>query len=163
MANADMFLKIDGIEGESLDADHKKEIEILSWSWGETNTGSFGHGTGGGAGKVNMQDFHFVMTMNKATPVLMKFCANGKHIPKVVLTCRRAGEKALPYLTITFQECLISSYQTGASGGMSGLPTDQISFNYTKIETKYQPQSATGSKEGGEILFMHDVKTNTTS
>jgi len=30
----DMFLKIDGVEGESRDETHQKEIDILSWSWG---------------------------------------------------------------------------------------------------------------------------------
>ncbi|MGB7991069.1 MAG: type VI secretion system tube protein Hcp, partial [Candidatus Methylophosphatis roskildensis] len=30
----DFFLKIDGIEGESADSKHKKEIDVLSWSWG---------------------------------------------------------------------------------------------------------------------------------
>ncbi len=27
----DMFIKIDGIEGESLDANHKNEIQVLAW------------------------------------------------------------------------------------------------------------------------------------
>jgi len=30
----DMFLKIDGIEGDARDSRHKGEIEILSFSWG---------------------------------------------------------------------------------------------------------------------------------
>ena len=29
----DFFLRIDGIEGESVDDRHKNEIEVLSWSW----------------------------------------------------------------------------------------------------------------------------------
>ena len=33
-AQADYFLKIPGVDGESTDAGHKNEIEILSWSWG---------------------------------------------------------------------------------------------------------------------------------
>ena len=32
----DYFLRIDGIPGESPDAKHKGEIDVLSWSWGET-------------------------------------------------------------------------------------------------------------------------------
>lgn len=35
-AAVDYFLKIDGIEGESTDAAHRGQIEILSWSWGAT-------------------------------------------------------------------------------------------------------------------------------
>lgn len=30
----DMFLKIDGIKGESQDKKHKDEIDLSSWSWG---------------------------------------------------------------------------------------------------------------------------------
>lgn len=33
MAN-DMFLKIDGIDGESVDSTHTNEIELLSLHWG---------------------------------------------------------------------------------------------------------------------------------
>ena len=37
---ADIFAKIGDIKGESLDAKHKDEVEVLSWSWGVTQTGS---------------------------------------------------------------------------------------------------------------------------
>jgi type VI secretion system secreted protein Hcp len=36
----DMFLKLDGVNGESKDKVHGKEIDVLSWSWGMTNSGS---------------------------------------------------------------------------------------------------------------------------
>ena len=42
----DAFLKIDGIDGESLDKNHKDEIEIDSYSWGVANTGCFGTAAG---------------------------------------------------------------------------------------------------------------------
>ena len=29
----DAFLKLDGIDGESQDKEHKGEIDILAWSW----------------------------------------------------------------------------------------------------------------------------------
>ena len=90
----DYFLKIKGIEGESFDAKHKNEIDVLSWSWGETQSGSHAAGGGGGAGKVSMQDFSFVMKVNKASPKLLLACANGEHIPEATLVCRKAGSWA---------------------------------------------------------------------
>ena len=30
----DIFLKLDGIKGESQDHKHKDEIDVLAWSWG---------------------------------------------------------------------------------------------------------------------------------
>src|ERR1700682_3633429 len=131
----DYFLKLEGIEGESHDDKHKNEIALQSWSWGESQTGTHSAGGGGGAGKVNMQDFHFVMSANKASPKLMLACASGEHIKSAILTCRKAGKDQQEYLTYKFTDVLISSYQTGGSQG-EVLPTDQISFNYTQIETE---------------------------
>lgn len=162
----DYFLEIKGVEGETRDEERSKtkDIDVLSFSWGESNGGSMGIGGGGGAGKVNMQDFHFTMTQNRATPTLMKFCANGKHISEATLRCRRAGEKPHTFMTIKFTDIVITSYQIGASGGHSDLPTDSISFNYTKIDVEYKEQDEkTGAVKGGAVLFGHDVKTNTTT
>ena len=33
MATSDYFLKLDGIDGESIDDKHKGEIEVASFSW----------------------------------------------------------------------------------------------------------------------------------
>lgn len=38
--SSNYFLKIDGAPGESTDAKHKGEIDILSFQWGETQPGS---------------------------------------------------------------------------------------------------------------------------
>src|SRR4051795_11116720 len=141
MAQVDYFLKFDGSKGESTDAKHKDEIDIESWSWGETNAGAHAGGGGGGAGKVSMQDFHFVMRLNKATPSLMKACATGQHIKLATLTARKAGKDQQEYLTFKFTDVLVSSYQTGAS---EETPIDQVSLNFSKIEVDYRQQGADG-------------------
>src|SRR4029079_3148424 len=68
MAAVDYFIKFDGIKGESADAQQQDEIHVESWSVGETNTAGGSGGGGGGAGKVAMQDFHFTMQLNRASP-----------------------------------------------------------------------------------------------
>jgi len=152
----DYFLKIDGIPGESKDSKHADEIDVSSWSWGETNMGTFAGGGGGGAGKVTMQDFHFTMQMNKATPKLMLHCADGTHIPKAVLIARKAGGDQQEYLKITFSDMLVSSYQMGGAGG-GEIGFDQISLNYAKIEFEYKEQKKDGSL-GGAIKAGFDLK-----
>jgi type VI secretion system secreted protein Hcp len=159
MSQADYFLKIDGIEGESTDDKHKKEIELESWSFGETQAGTSSHGGGAGAGKVQMQDFHFTMRVNKASPKLFLACANGEHIKTAVLTCRKAGKDQQEYLKWTFSNVIVSSYQTGGSGG-NVVPVDQISLNFTKVETEYKAQKPDGTLEG-PIKTGYDVKANT--
>lgn len=154
----DYFLKIDGIEGESGDSKHKNEIQLLSWSWGESNQGSHNTGTGGGAGKVNMQDISFSMGINKASPKLMLACANGEHIKKAVLTCRKQGKEQQEYLQYTFEDLLVSSFQTGGHEG-EVIPVEQVSLNFTKIKMTYKAQKADGTLDGG-INFHWDLKAN---
>ena len=156
---ADYFLNIDGIKGESHDAKHKDEIQLDSWSWGESNAGSSAAGGGGGSGKVSMQDFHFVMATNKASPALFLNCASGAHIKKAQLTCRKAGGDQQEYLKVYFEDLLISSYQTGGAAGNSHGTVDQISFNFSTIKFEYAVQKADGSL-GSPVIFGYDVKQN---
>ena len=162
MAQVDFFLKIDGIDGESSDAKHGKEIQILSWNFGETQGGSHGTGGGGGAGKVVMQDFHFTMLTNIASPKLFLACANGEHIKTAKLTCRKAGKEQQEFLIWTFSDLLVSSYQTGGSdtGAGGGVqPTDSISLNFTKVEIGYKPQKPDGTLDA-ENKAGYDLKKN---
>jgi type VI secretion system secreted protein Hcp len=159
MAAVDYFIKFDGIKGESADAKHKDEIDIESWSWGVTNAGGARTGGGAGAGKVSLQDFHFVMKLNKASPLLMRACATGQHIKTATLSGRKAGKGQLDYLTFKFQDVLISSYQTGGSEHADDVPIDQVSFNFAKIEVEYKQQKPDGSLgPGGQ--FGYDLKAN---
>lgn len=152
----DVFLKIDGIEGESADGTHTAQIDVLSYSWGVSQTGTMGYGGGGGAGKANFGDFNFMMRMNKATPKLMTACATGKHIPTAILSCRKAGGTQEDYMIYKFFDLLISSYQTSAS---SEEPTESISFNYSKMEMEYKIQDAKGALSAGPS-FKYDIKQN---
>lgn len=161
MAVVDYFLKIDGVDGESEDAKHKAEIQLESWTFGETNTGTSSYGGGMGAGKVQMQDFHFTMKVNKATPKLFLFCATGEHVKKAVLTCRKAGKEQQEYLKWTFSDLLISSYQTGGHGSSDVVPLDQISLNFSKVEVEYKEQKADGTL-GGAIKAGYDLKQSKT-
>jgi type VI secretion system secreted protein Hcp len=158
---ADYFLKIDGIPGESFDDKHKDEIEVMSWSWGATQSGTMGFGGGGGGGKVSMQDFHFAMRYNKASPQLLLSCASGKHIAKAVFIARKAGEEQQEYLKISFSDILVASYTSNGadSGGGDAIPIESISLNFSKIEIEYKPQDAKG-KLGAAITTGWDVKKN---
>jgi type VI secretion system secreted protein Hcp len=159
MALVDYFLKIEGIEGESQDSKHKNEIEIESWSFGATQGGTFSASGGGGAGKVAMQDFHFVMKANKASPKLMLACASGEHIKSAILTCRKAGKDQQEFLKYTFSDLLVSSFQTGGSAAGSVIPLDQISLNFAKIEKEYKEQKSDGTL-GGAVKIGWDLKKN---
>jgi type VI secretion system secreted protein Hcp len=155
----DYFLKLDGIEGESTDSKHAKEIDVEAWSWGESQAAATAPAGGGGAGKVSMQDFSFVMKFNKASPKLMLACATGKHIKSAKLAVRKAGQGQLDYLTFTLLDVVVSSYQTGGTESSGLAPLDQVSLRYAKIEVEYKAQKADGSLVvAGQFKF--DLKLN---
>ena len=144
----DMFLDIEGeIEGESQDKDHKNEIDVLAWSWGMSNAGSFHTGGGGGSGKANFQDLSVTKWVDNASAKLQLYCANGDHFSKAVLTVRKAGKVPLEYIIITMDDVLVTSVSTGGSGGEDKL-TENVTFNFRKVEYKYtkQKQDGTGDK-----------------
>jgi type VI secretion system secreted protein Hcp len=160
MAVVDYFLKIDGLESESLDEKHKGEIELESWSWGETNSGSMTQaGGGGGAGKVAHQDLHFVKKVDKTSPVLAISCATGKHFKFMTLTSRKAGGKQEDYLVVKLEEALISSYQIGGSAHGDVIPTEQVSINFAKLAYSYKPQKSDGTL-GPAIDQKYDYAAN---
>lgn len=157
MAAVDYFLKIDGITGESQDAKHKGEIDLVSFSWGESQQASSA-GAGGGAGKVHMQDLHVVMRENKASPQLMLACASGQHLKSAVLTARRSGAQQQDFLVYTFKDLVVSSFATAGVADQPA-PLDQVSFGFGQIVVEYHPQKPDGSLDA-VVHAGWDVKAN---
>ena len=153
----DHFLKLDGIPGESVDAKHKGEIDVVAFSWGVNRPGSAGPGHGGGAGKAIFEDLLVVARTSKASPKLWQACATGQHVKTAVLVCRKAGETPLEFLKITLSDVTITSYEI--DGSDEELPLDQIAFAFAKVETAYTAADATG-KAQPPVKAGWDVKKN---
>jgi len=152
-----MFLKLDGVKGESADHKHKDEIHIESFSWGLSQTGAHGTGGGGGAGKVAVHDISITKFVDKSSATLMLNCCNGKHIKEGLITVRKAGEKPLEYLKIKLEDILISGVQHAGHGG--DQLTENLTLNFAKFKLEYQEQKPDGSGQpGGEMGW--DVKKN---
>ena len=153
----DMFLKLDGVKGESKDAKHKDEIHIESFSWGMNQTGSQAVGGGGGAGKVSIHDVSVTKFVDSATCTLMLFCCNGKHIPEGLITVRKAGEKPLEYMKIKLQDILVSSVQNAGHG--SDQLTENVTLNFAKVFVDYLTQKPDGSGQPSGAMSW-DIKAN---
>jgi type VI secretion system secreted protein Hcp len=147
MAAVDFYLKLDGIQGESTSAKFDGAIDIESFSWGLSNSGrAIGGAVGvGGAGKVSFQDMHFTSKASKASPKLMLACATGQHIKEATLTGVLNQKAQLDFFTVKLTDLLVSSYQSGGTGGGDVVPDDQFTLNFSKIEFDYKPQSDTGA------------------
>lgn len=142
----DMFLKLDGIEGEAQDDCHKKEIDILAWNWGATQSGTTHMGCGGGGGKANVQDLSFTHYVDSASHLLLQRCFDGKHIKEGKLVVRKAGGTPLEYITVDMKDIMVTSVSLGGSGGEDRL-TESVTLNFSVVDYTYKPQKEDGSAD----------------
>jgi type VI secretion system secreted protein Hcp len=140
----DCFLRIDGIAGESTDAAHRGEIDVISFAWGATNPATGASGTGSASGRPQIQDLSVAALTSKASPQLFLSCASGRHHASAVLTCRRSGTQS-EFFVIRLTEVVVTSYQNGGSSGAG--PTDQLALRFDSITVTYRAQRPDGSLE----------------
>ena len=155
----DCNLKIDGVDGESAHKDHKGEIQVLSWSWGVSQPSTNGVGGGAGKGKASPASLKWTHAYDKASPVLAKQCASGKHFPTAVLTVRKAGEGQQDFLKVTMKKVLITGVAPGANA--AGDVSETVTMDYDDIEFEYKEQKPDGSL-GGSVKFGWDVTSTET-
>jgi type VI secretion system Hcp family effector len=157
------YLKIDGVKGESTDANHKDEIELASFSHGVSQPASAVASTSGGltSGRCNHADLSVAKSVDVASPTLNQLCCTGKHLSKVELVCERAdGDKRVPYLKITLSDVIVSSVQISGGGE---VPMESVTFNYGKIEWEYTKQNIKGGAAGGKSTGSWDLAKNAVS
>lgn len=154
----DMFIKIEGIPGESQDSVHKDEIDVLAWSWGMSNSSTFHDGSGGGTGRATFEDLELTKYIDKSTPLLMQSCSAGVPYPSAILTVRKAGEKPLEYIKIELTDVLVTSVSTGGSGGEDRL-TENVTLNFRTFKVIYTEQNADGTG-GATTEFGWDIAAN---
>jgi len=154
----DIFLKIDGINGESQDASHKNEIEVLNWGWRMTQSSNMHAGSGGGAGKASVEDFAFEHNIDRASPNLMKYCLTGKHIDSAVLVVRKAGGSPLEHFKITMSDVIVTLVQPSGANQDEGM-REQVRLSFSKVSQEYVVQNAQGGS-GGAVTATFDIKAN---
>jgi type VI secretion system secreted protein Hcp len=151
----DIFAKIGDIKGESTDAKHKDEIEVLSFSWGVANSGGLEFGSGGSAGKATFQGLTIVHNIDKATPKLLEACATGTHLKDATITHRKAGKGQQEFLIVKMNDVIITAV---AHGGTTAQPASEtVTLAFAKVDFEYKPQKPDGSLDAG-IHFKYDLK-----
>ena len=108
-AAVDMFLKIEGIKGESTDEAHVDEIDVLAWSLNLNRTG---------AGVACTSGISITKYTDKATMPLTETLGmeEPREFDTAVLTIRKGGDIRLDFLVYTMEVVRVTSYVTGGSG-----------------------------------------------
>jgi type VI secretion system secreted protein Hcp len=148
----DMFLEIQGIQGDSTDAMHAKWIEINSYSHRVSQAiggalSAQGVHTGG---RADHDDFAMTKRLDSATPPLSLHCCNGKHIPQIVFElCRAMGDKTM-FMKYTMKDVIVASISPSGSGDTDDpLPMEELTFRYGAIQWEYVPTDPTGGGKTG--------------
>ena len=147
------YMKIDDIEGESVDREHRNEIELYGISWNSSREQS-PVGSGRNRGKINHSPIRITKSIDKASPYIMEANWKGKTIDQVEITLV-TGSDNFEYMTIVLENVMISSYLT-RQGELPGKPYEFIGLSFEKIRVLYKSQNDDGS-EGDEHEVEYDV------
>jgi len=147
-----MFLKVEGVTGEASDADHKGQIDVMSWSWAMDAPVSMT--TGAASGMVSVGELHIVKHVDQSSPTLMRFLRNRKAVSSAQLVVRKAGTTPLEYFTIDLQNVRINGLR--AESQDSEL-IEHLRLGFQKMRVSYTPQGSTGARGGGANQFETDA------
>jgi type VI secretion system secreted protein Hcp len=157
-ATEECFLRVDGVQGDSADARHRGEIELLSWSLGLTTpVAATSAGAAATVGRADFQPLRVTQRIDRAVPALVQIGASGRHVQSAVLSCRRPGREAADYLKITLQDVLVSGVRLGDSA--DAPPGAEITLAYGRISIEYRQQMPDGSL-GPAAIGGWDVRAN---
>ncbi len=162
----DMYLKIEGVDGESIDDKHKDWIDVLSWNWGVSGPSS--SGGGGTITDAEAKDFVVTKWMDKSSPLLYLACCKGEHYPYVTLNLVEPTGERGQYMQFKMENVIVTSVTAPGSGspsptstGGSDRPQEDISFNYAKIEWTYTVLDSNGAPTEVEVNTGFDFMTQT--
>jgi type VI secretion system secreted protein Hcp len=155
--SAEIFLKLDGISGESTDQDHKGEIDVEAFTFNAKRA------TGSGNGKVKFAPLRVIKVYDASSPKLMQAAASGHHIKSAVLTFRRSGDpNGVEFLTYKLSDIVVSSYQEGGANvdqRTLGSLEDEVGLNPAKVQVTEKTVAANG-KAGPVVSASFDIKHN---
>jgi type VI secretion system secreted protein Hcp len=156
----EIFLQLDGIDGESQKKGAENWIELFSFSNGASNPSSVSFGTGSGAGKVDLSSLSLQKQLDKSSPKLFLNCCSGTHIAKGTMIVREAtgADSTEVYFQYDMTEVFIDSISWGGSAG-GGKPSESVSVSSKSLSITYSAQGADGTLQKQGVVGW-DVSKN---
>ncbi len=120
-AQPQYYMTIPGITGESNEPGHQGSIGVT------------GMQTRALRGRSTPGEIVITKPVDTASPKLMQACANGTHIPDVVITSRKADVRSRqPYMTIKMSDVVITSYSITREG--DGPAVERLQLRFQRLE-----------------------------
>ena len=149
------FIKFDGIDGESVDKDHKSWSDLLSISeLLSTNSGS----QSVRSSFEILDEIVIVKNVDKSSPKLSEAIAMGKVFPSVLIDlCPNPNTDCS--LSYELTNVMITSYSI--SGSAEDVPVEDISLNFEKITRNSETKSQTKDDPTNDELEKEKVSETT--
>lgn len=136
------FVRIEGIDGESTDANHMKWIEIISASFEMAKPSE--------RGSSMLSDFMVLKTLDKSSPLLMKSLQEGKKFKEIKIDlCKPGGGCYMQYI---LKDVFISEYKMSGPSCNEERPTEKVSFNFESMKVKYNLLDPSTGEPTGESV-----------
>jgi len=126
------FLALSSIPGSSTVASFEHQIPVLTWGWGVDATGTVVVGAGATSGTATPQDVVVRAESGIHSSRVLAAVNTGERLERAVLSCVPPGERTSAFLTLTFEDVLLSGYYVTPEGH-AGTPVDQLRFKFAKV------------------------------
>ncbi len=137
------YLQFDGMDGESVNKDHRNWIDVDSFYWGITKPAPVGSRPRGGAAVGS--PFSWTQGLDKSVPQLFTGLARGKFYPRVTFEVESTGESPAVFFRMVFDTVALTSLDLTGTGDTIWAAG---SFVYDKLTMSYRPQNGDGSLGG---------------
>jgi type VI secretion system secreted protein Hcp len=142
-ASTDAYLRVDGVQGESVANGMTNAIDVNGFELGVANTATIGGTSGTGvAGKAAFNEITIDKYVDATSPWFFQRLTTGQNIPTMELVVRKSGATTTttaPYL----RYCITTAFVT-AQKHQSGddAPTETLTFKIGGMQESYTKQGA---------------------
>lgn len=127
-----IFMKYEGVDGESDVRGRKGYMELQSFAWGVSRAPTTARGDARGDAEVMAQEVILTRTQDSVTALLVDEVVTNAFDRTVDIEFIRTGpnNKPITYLKVSLRDAGLSGYQV-ASGG--DIPTESMTIRYNAV------------------------------
>jgi type VI secretion system secreted protein Hcp len=161
MAKTNIYLRLEGVPGESIDKGHEGWIELDTFTWSVENKTSFVIGQGGQATQGQVGRITVDKLCDKASVKLFRNCTTGKHIDSGEISCLKLdGEHRIEYLHVNLKDIMVAKLDWEGRGEEAVLK-EKLELEFAEFNKQYYVQKDTGSEAPeGPIEFGYNRQTS---
>ncbi|MDN3518506.1 type VI secretion system tube protein Hcp [Aquisalimonas lutea] len=157
-----IHLHIDGLRGDSADARHQGDIDVIQLAWGcrRRITARASTRYDRESASAELQKLTFTKHMDRATPLLFIESCCGRGRTMTLELCRTGtGSGSEPYARYTLHHALLSDYHMAGWSEDEERPLEKIKISFSKLEVAYMPHDDDNNPLP-PIVVGFDARTN---